>query len=201
MPATLKMASARVATKKTPAKVGAQKKERGVKVGIDRFEKLLRLARRRSGATMEELKRELEVSQASVKRDIDFLRTRMGCPIEWDPQKHRYFVRDLPDGGRFELPGLWFDASEILALLMMLHLVEGMEPGMLVQRLRRARSCSLSTSLRPSSSSAHISTSATYCLPFTWAKAAVISGNHCVASAPLRERSWTAPRSNSAAPG
>lgn len=113
----------------------APKKERGVKVGLDRFEKLLRLARRRSGATMEELKRELEISQASVKRDIDFLRTRMGCPIDWDPIKHRYFVKDLPDGGRFELPGLWFDASEVFALLMMVHLVEGMEPSLLAEHL------------------------------------------------------------------
>ncbi len=114
--------------------IGA-KKERGVKVGIDRFEKILRMARRRSGATMEELKRELEVSRASVTRDIDFLRNRMGCPIDWDAQKQRYFVRELPDGGRFELPGLWFDASEVFALLMMVHLVEGMEPGLLVQPL------------------------------------------------------------------
>lgn len=111
------------------------KKERGVKVGLDRFEKILRLARRRGGATMEELKAELEVSVASVKRDIEFLRSRMGCPIDWDSKKHRYFVRDLPDGGRFELPGLWFDASEVFALLMMVHLVEGMEPGLLVEPL------------------------------------------------------------------
>lgn len=55
----------------------ASKKERGVKVGLDRFEKILRLGRRRTGATMEELKTELEVSQASVKRDITFLRNRM----------------------------------------------------------------------------------------------------------------------------
>lgn len=104
-------------------------------MGLDRFEKILRLARRRSGATMEELKRELEISQASVKRDIDFLRSRMGCPIDWDPPKHRYFVKDLPNGGRFELPGLWFDASEVFALLMMVHLVEGMEPSLLAKHL------------------------------------------------------------------
>jgi predicted DNA-binding transcriptional regulator YafY len=84
---------------------------------------------------MEELKHELEVSVASVKRDIEFLRSRMRCPINWDPKKHRYFVLDLPDGGRFELPGLWFDASEVFALLMMVHLVEGMEPGLLVEHL------------------------------------------------------------------
>lgn len=120
----------------TPAKRSTTpKKERGVKVGLDRFEKILRLARRRSGATMAELKTELEVSVASVKRDIEFLRSRMGCPIDWDSKKHRYFVHDLPDGGRFELPGLWFDASEVFALLMMVHLVEGMEPGLLVEPL------------------------------------------------------------------
>jgi predicted DNA-binding transcriptional regulator YafY len=33
------------------------------------------------------------------------------------------------------LPGLWFDASEVFALLMMVHLVEGMEPGLLIQPL------------------------------------------------------------------
>lgn len=84
---------------------------------------------------MEELKSELEVSQASVKRDIRFLRDRMGCPIEWVVKKQRYFLRELPGGGRYELPGLWFDASEIVALLTMVHLVEGVEPGLLVEQL------------------------------------------------------------------
>lgn len=136
MPTNAEKAPKRAPPEKASARVGSvQRKERGVKVGLDRFEKILRLARRRVGATMEELKRELEVSQASVKRDIEFLRSRMGCPIDWDPRKHRYFVGDLPDGGRFELPGLWFDASEVFALLMMLHLVEGTEPGLLLEHL------------------------------------------------------------------
>lgn len=117
----------------------AAKKERGVKIGLDRFEKILRLARRRTGATMEELKSELEISQASVKRDIGFLRNRMGCPIDWDSRRQRYCVRELPGGGRYELPGLWFDASEIIALLTMLHLVEGVEPGLLVDQLTPMR--------------------------------------------------------------
>lgn len=116
-------------------KLPAQKKERAAKVGLDRFEKILRLARRRTGATMEELKKELEVSKASVTRDIEFLRNRMGAPIDWDAQKHCYFVRDLPGGGRFELPGVWFDASEVFALLTMVHLVEGVEPGLLMAPL------------------------------------------------------------------
>lgn len=137
MPASLKKAAAKPRSAAVPAKRGAsQAKERGVKVGLDRFEKILRLARRRTGVTMEELKRELEVSQASVKRDILFLRNRMRCPIDWDSQRQRYFVGELPGGGRYELPGLWFDASEVFALLTMIHLVEGVEPGLLVEHLK-----------------------------------------------------------------
>jgi predicted DNA-binding transcriptional regulator YafY len=123
-------ASAQAPAKKRPARRAAgAKKERGVKVGLDRFKKIVRLGNRRTGVTMEELKRELDVSKASVTRDIEFLRNRMGCPIHWDAQQHRYFINKLPDGQRFELPGLWFDASEVFALLMMVNLMEGIEPG------------------------------------------------------------------------
>lgn len=134
MSAVLKR-SAPQATSAPKPKLPAQKKERAAKVGLDRFEKILRLARRRTGATMEELKKELEVSKASVTRDIEFLRNRMGAPIDWDAKKHRYFLTSLPDGGRFELPGVWFDASEVFALLTMVHLVEGVEPGLLMDPL------------------------------------------------------------------
>lgn len=117
----------------------AAKKRRTVKVGLDRLDKIVRLARRRSGVTAGDLKRELEVSVASVKRDIEFLRDRMRCPIIWDHHKQRYFIQELPDGGRFELPGLWFDASEVFALLMMLDLVEGVQPGLLEDHLNPMR--------------------------------------------------------------
>lgn len=90
VPVALKEAPALAPVTKTPARrSSAPKKERGVEVGLDRFEKILRLARRRNGATMEDLKHELEVSLASVKRDIEFLGNRMGCPIDWDPKRHR----------------------------------------------------------------------------------------------------------------
>jgi len=85
---------------------------------------------------MDSLTRELEVSQASVKRDLDFLRDRMGCPLQWDRSKRGYVIRDeLAAGGRFELPGVWFDSSEVFALLTMLHLVEGVQPGLLEEHI------------------------------------------------------------------
>jgi predicted DNA-binding transcriptional regulator YafY len=107
-------------------------KSRVSKVSIERFVKILRLARRKCGVTMRVLEQELGISPASIKRDLDYLKDRLHCPLEWDRQQHAYVVRDdLAAGGRFELPGLWFDASELLALLMMLHLVEGVQPGLL----------------------------------------------------------------------
>lgn len=106
------------------------------KVSVERMTKIVRLIRKRGSVSMSFLKDELEVSQASVKRDLDFLRDRMGCPLEWDSTKRGYVIRDeQADGGRFELPGVWFDSSEVFALLTMLHLVEGVQPGLLEEHI------------------------------------------------------------------
>lgn len=102
------------------------------KVSIERISKIVRFIRKRGSASMSFLKEELEVSEATLKRDFDFLRDRLGCPLEWDRTKRGWVIRDdLTEGGRFELPGIWFDSSEVIALLTMLHLVEGVQPGLL----------------------------------------------------------------------
>jgi len=126
----------------TPKKTTATKtpkrdaKERVSKVGIERFAKIVHLARRKSGVTMSTLQKELEVSEASIKRDFTYLKERLHCPLEWDAKKRAHFLRDDPaNGGRFELPGLWFDAPEMFALLMMLHLVKGVQPGLLEEHI------------------------------------------------------------------
>lgn len=106
------------------------------KVSIERMTKIVRFIRKRGSASMSFLKEELEVSEASVKRDLEFLRDRMGCPLEWDRTMRGYVIRDeRADGGKFELPGVWFDSSEVLALLTMLHLVEGVQPGLLEDQM------------------------------------------------------------------
>jgi hypothetical protein len=120
------------APKRPPKTASTGKKSRVSKVSIERIDKIVRLIRKRGSVSMPFLKKELEVSQASVKRDIDFLRDRLNCPLEWDRSKSGYVIRDqLAPGGRFELPGVWFEASEVLALLTMLHLVEGVQPTLL----------------------------------------------------------------------
>ena len=80
---------------------------------------------------------ELEVSRATFKRDIEYLRDRLGAPIEWhrgDGLKARgYLLRQSAQGASdgFGIRGLWFNQSEIQALLMMHQLASSMEPGLI----------------------------------------------------------------------
>lgn len=106
------------------------------KVSIERMTKIVRFIHKRNSVSMAFLKEELEVSEASIRRDIEFLRDRLGCPLEWDRSLRGYVIRDeLAEGGRFELPGVWFDSSEVFALLTMLHLVDGVQPGLLEEHI------------------------------------------------------------------
>ena len=82
-----------------------------------RIESLIKL---RGHVSFEDLMDELEVSRATLKRDLAYLRDRMGAPIEYDRFLGGYVLRqDGLDGrgDRHELPGLWFNERELYALL------------------------------------------------------------------------------------
>lgn len=53
-----------------------------------------------------------EVSPSTFKRDLAFLRDRLGAPIAYHPGRHGYFFTDAG----FELPSFWFDRSQLLIL-------------------------------------------------------------------------------------
>jgi len=106
------------------------------KENTERIRKIVDFVRAHNGATMRELKEELEASTSTIKRDLDVLRDRFGCPIDFDRDVDKWVMRDLPGGKRFELPGLWFNASEIYALLAMQHLLTGVQPGLLEPHLQ-----------------------------------------------------------------
>jgi predicted DNA-binding transcriptional regulator YafY len=78
---------------------------------------------------------ELEVSHATFKRDLDFLRDRMNAPIVWDRDAGGYRFEEAGVGNKFELPGLWFNASEIHALLTMQQLLKSLGPGLLTKHI------------------------------------------------------------------
>jgi predicted DNA-binding transcriptional regulator YafY len=85
----------------------------------------------------------LGVSRATLKRDLVYMRDRFNAPIEFDRAANGYRFGKPRAGPRYELPGLWFNATEIYALLTTLQLLGNLQPGVLgtqvpalIERLR-----------------------------------------------------------------
>src|SRR5260221_10488247 len=129
----------------TPAKTGAQfRMDR-----TERFYKIDHLIRERGIVPVKDFLRELEVSLATFKRDIEYMRSRHHAPIEWDRDAGGYrFVKADSAAPVYELPGLWFSPRAAQALLTMQHLLESLEPSVLgahVKPLQARLSALLST--------------------------------------------------------
>jgi predicted DNA-binding transcriptional regulator YafY len=72
----------------------------------------------------------LEVSPATFKRDLEYLRDRLGAPIVWDRERGGYCYEQGADDS-YQLPGLWFNTGEIQALLTMQAWLDNLQPGLL----------------------------------------------------------------------
>jgi predicted DNA-binding transcriptional regulator YafY len=82
----------------------------------------------------------LEVSPATFKRDLEYLRDRLAAPIVWDRERRGYCYEQGEGQAQFQLPGLWFNTSEIQALLSMDALLENLQPGVLSNHIEPLRS-------------------------------------------------------------
>jgi predicted DNA-binding transcriptional regulator YafY len=72
----------------------------------------------------------LGVSRATIKRDLEYMRNRLNAPIVWNRERRGYcFAQAERGASQYELPGLWFSATEIHALLTMQHLLAGLDRG------------------------------------------------------------------------
>jgi predicted DNA-binding transcriptional regulator YafY len=93
------------------------------------------LIRNRGHVSFQTLLDELEVSPATLKRDLEYLRSRLGAPIEYDRGLNGYrFGVPLHLAPRHELPGLWFDESELYSLLMAQQLLSSLDSDGLLSR-------------------------------------------------------------------
>ena len=96
-----------------------------------------RLLRERGGLGLDEFMAALEVSRATFRRDLDYLRDRLHAPIVWDAGERKYrFSSDPASFKSYALPGVWFNESELHALLAMQQLLENIEPGLLRPHLQ-----------------------------------------------------------------
>ena len=102
---------------------------------MERLERLYKIHRllgeRRAAVPFSLLRSSLGVSAATLKRDLEYMRSRFNAPIEYDREANGYRLGDPRPGPRYELPGLWFSADEAYALLTMHTLLAELEPGLL----------------------------------------------------------------------
>ena len=87
------------------------------------------LLHERRSITFQELLSRLEVSPATLKRDLAYMRDRLNAPIIFDKELAGYRLGEQGVGAQYELPGLWFTAEEIHALLTMQHLLSNLDTG------------------------------------------------------------------------
>jgi predicted DNA-binding transcriptional regulator YafY len=75
---------------------------------------------------------ELEISEATFKRDLEYLRSRMNASIVYDRYAGGYQFEHPQDAEKTELPGLWFTEKEATALVLMQHLLSSLDQGGLI---------------------------------------------------------------------
>lgn len=87
---------------------------------LDRLYRIRDMLQVRGKVPIASFLQELEISRATFKRDLDMLRDRFHAPIVYNPLERAYeFQSSVRVGPRFELPGLWFNQQEALALITM----------------------------------------------------------------------------------
>jgi predicted DNA-binding transcriptional regulator YafY len=98
----------------------------------DRIYRLHNLLKNRRYISRKELEETLEVARATLTRDIEFLRSQLQAPVVFDPELGGYRLEKGDyTGAAHELPGLWFNETEIYALLAIEGILESIQPGLL----------------------------------------------------------------------
>jgi predicted DNA-binding transcriptional regulator YafY len=82
---------------------------------LERIYKIDQLLRQRYPPTLQVMMQKLEVSRATVNRDLGFMRDRLNAPIVFDRHTGGYRYDDQG----FALPGVWFTQSELSAMLVL----------------------------------------------------------------------------------
>lgn len=107
----------------------------------ERLHKIHHMLTNRSVVTTEHFIDELQISVSTLKRDLTFLRDRLNAPVKFDRDLGGYcFEKVLPVGPQYEVPGLWFNDSELHALLTMQKLLHEVQPGLLTPYLQPMQS-------------------------------------------------------------
>lgn len=99
----------------------------------DRIYQYKSMFRRKRQLTKEEILDELEISEATFKRDLDKMRDFYNYDIVYDRFDNVYKL--VNDQDTYELPGLVFSQKELLALLTIQNMITELEPSLLGPKL------------------------------------------------------------------
>ena len=88
---------------------------------MDRFDRIYGLHRifrsARRPVSRKTLEEKLECSRATVNRAIEDLRDLLWAPLRYDRERNGYYDDEKDGEHPYEQPRLWFNASELYALL------------------------------------------------------------------------------------
>ncbi len=107
---------------------------------MDRTERFYRIRSRlleKGSLTRREIEEDLEISHATFKRDIEYLRDRLNVPVVWSRERQAYVLDASAE--QSELPGVWFSPAEIYALLEIDHLLGTLGGSQLARQLAPLR--------------------------------------------------------------
>lgn len=103
----------------------------------ERFYLIDQMLNSHQSVSLQQFLQSLEISAATFKRDLGYLRDRLGAPIIWDRNCRGYRYQPLSAlDHAYQLPGLWFNTAEIQALLTMNAWLENMQSGMLTEHIK-----------------------------------------------------------------
>jgi len=104
---------------------------------MDKFDRIFQLhtilSGRRTAIPLEDLMARLECSKPTLHRIIAMMRAHLNAPIESTMQGYRYAPPRT--GEPYELPGLWFTASELQALAVVHRLLADTGGGLLEEHV------------------------------------------------------------------
>jgi predicted DNA-binding transcriptional regulator YafY len=107
----------------------------------ERFHIIDQMLCKQTSVTLDQFLQALEISLATFKRDLEYMRDRLGAPIVWNRELNAYsYDQSEVESNQYQLPGLWFSIGEIQALLTMDALLESLQPGMLTSHIQPLRS-------------------------------------------------------------
>lgn len=99
---------------------------------MQRLHRITYLLQSRKCVPLTDFLTELEISKATFKRDLEYLRSRLNASIVFDRFQGGYRFKSLDDVTKIELPGLWFTEKEATALALMHQLLASLDKGGLI---------------------------------------------------------------------